>query len=497
MKMNNRYLLLIAMAVSMLAGAGCDSKAEVELQDSRPNLLFIAVDDLKPLLGCYGDPYAITPNLDRLASGASLFTKHYVTSPTCGASRFAMLRGLWPRTMAETRNSACYDFMSTRPEVERPESFFHHLRRQGYHTVGIGKIPHSADNRVYGYNDPISDSLEMPHSWDEFHFNSTKWGTGWDAFFGYADGSNRQGKQRQVLPYERAEVADTAYPDGIMADMAVKKLEEMKQYRTPFALATGFFKPHLPWTAPQEYWDLYDRSQLPLSSMMDIPEGIELASLGSSGEFNGYQLGKEKASLDQPLSEDYQRELIHAYYASVSYVDQQIGKVLTALTDLGLEENTMVVVWGDHGWHLGDFRRWGKHTLFDDALRSAFIVKLPGQDQESVIDQVVSSVDIYPTIIDALDLPPVDSLDGSSLVPIVKKQVDQPRRAFSYFRGAISMREDRYRITHYPREENPIELFDFRNSAIERKNVAKQQALLIDSLNLIWEQGNTGYGGGD
>jgi len=435
--------------------------------------------------------------MDRLASEGFLFNRHYVTSPTCGASRFAMLRGLLPRSKAEIQNSACFEFMSTQAEGERPESYFHHLRRNGYYTVGIGKIPHSAENRVYGYTEAVSDSLEMPHSWDEFHLDYEKWGTGWNAFFGYADGSNRQGRKRQVKPYENADVSDNAYPDGLSAEIAMAKLGELKKAGKPFALATGFFKPHLPWTAPKKYWDMYDRSDISLTGTPHFPEGIDLKSLHGSGEFNNYQAGEESASLEDELSADYQRKLVHAYYASISYVDAQIGKVLDELDRLGLSENTMVVLWGDHGWHLGDYRVWGKHTLFERSLRSAMILRLPGDViQGKTIDAIVSTVDIYPTILDAAGLSPPYAMDGQSLLPLLNGDEDgETRVAFGYFRNGITLRTDQYRFTKYFREEIPLELYDHRKDPLEMVNIAEQNPALVTKLSPLWEKGNTGIFG--
>src|SRR5690606_8671239 len=227
---------------------------------------------------------------------------------------------------------------------------------------------------------PEGAKAEMPHSWDEFLFDADKWGTGWNAFFGYADGSNRQGKKRQVKPYERADVEDTGYPDGITAAIAVEQLGLLAQRDQPFFLGVGFFKPHLPFTAPKKYWDLYEEDDIPLSPVPDLPENVHEASLQKMGEFNSYEAGEEKAALDQRFSDDYARKLRHAYYASVSYVDAQIGKVLDELERLGLADHTIVVLWGDHGWHLGDQRVWGKHTILETALKSPLIIKVPGHE---------------------------------------------------------------------------------------------------------------------
>ncbi len=205
--------------------------------------------------------------------------------------------------------------------------------------------------------------MELPNSWNEMLFEPGKWGTGWNAFFGYADGTNRNELKGETKPYEGADVNDESYPDGLTANLAIKKLKELAVKDQPFFLGVGFFKPHLPFNAPKKYWDLYDESKIPLTPSPDIPNNVNPASLHASGEFNGYKLGEEKAALSKPLSDAYARKLKHAYYAGVSYIDAQVGKVFNELKQLGLDKNTIIVVWGDHGWHLGDDRVWGKHTI--------------------------------------------------------------------------------------------------------------------------------------
>jgi len=459
-----------------------------------PNVLFISIDDLRPELGCYGNPVVKSPNMDKLASQGYLFKNHYVTVPTCGASRFGLLTGNYPVARVEISNDAIRKQIAENPDVKHPESFIHALRQNGYYTVGIGKISHYVDGLLYGYTDSVGNELELPNSWDEMLFDAGQWETGWNAFFGYADGSNRQSKDKQVKPYESADVDDEGYPDGLTANLALKKLQELAQRDQPFFLGVGFFKPHLPFNAPQKYWDLYDRSEIPLTPSPAIPENISESSLHGSGEFNQYQLGEEKASLDAPVSDAYARKLKHAYYASVSYIDAQVGKLLNELNSLGLEENTIVVIWGDHGWHLGDHRVWGKHTNFEYAVRSAFMVKSPFHQSGIETDQIVSTVDIYPTLLELCNTPVTREIDGHSLVPLLANpnENDHPDVAYSFFRKGITLRTDRYRLTKYFRKERPvIELYDYQNDPYEHKNVAEEKPEVVRELTPLWEKGNT------
>lgn len=465
-----------------------------EKKQQKTNVLFICVDDLRTELGCYGNDYIQSPNLDKLASEGFLFTRHYVGVPTCGASRHCLLTGQLPVSVAHTKNLITAETIAGQPEKEIPETFIHQLKRNGYYTVGIGKITHHPDGYVYGYLEKPSDILELPHSWDEMLLNDKKWGSGHNAFFGYADGTNRNSLDKNVYPYENADVDDTAYVDGLTAELAIQKLKELKEKNQPFFLGVGFFKPHLPFTAPKKYWDLYNEDELPLAPFAAIPENSSRASLHGSGEFNQYNKGEEKASLDAPVSDAYARKVRHAYFACVSFVDAQIGKVLNELETLGLAENTIVVVWGDHGWHLGDQLVWGKHTIFDRALHSTLMMRVPGFENGKSINKIVSSVDIYPTLMDLCNTPVSFHLDGNSMTGLLKNPSDKNWRntAYSYWRKGYSVRTDSFRIMQYFRKELPaIELYDHINDPNETKNIAAENPDVVQRLLPILEKGNT------
>lgn len=471
--------------------------ARGQQRDQRPNVLFIFVDDLRPEIGAYGNRIVQTPNLDKLASQSRVFLNHYVQVPTCGASRFSLLTGQLPRTTAHLRNDAIEEFISSSPEGDLPETFIHHLRSNGYHTVGIGKISHSADGLVYPYTgDPKNAKRELPHSWDELIFDSGKWGTGWNAFFGYADGSNRQGMAGKVKPYEAASAGDTAYVDGLTASLAVEKLAQLSGKNEPFFLGVGFFKPHLPFTSPKRYWDLYDESALPLTPSPHLPDNTHAASFHNSGEFNSYKAGEEHPSLDNPVSEEYSRRITHAYYAAVSYVDAQIGRVLDELENNGLDKNTIVVVWGDHGWQLGDYRVWGKHTLTEKALRSPLIIKVPGgREGMRPSKQIVSTVDIYPTLMDLCNVPMPYTTAGRSFAELFGKPKMKKwnNLAYGYFNRGITVRSERFRLTRYFRSEEPVvELYDHRKDPHENHNVAASRPKKTRRLMKFLGKGNTG-----
>lgn len=489
-----KYYFAILLCFIILACSPNTGSGNKGSENSNPNILFIAIDDLRPELGCYGNEYIKSPNLDKLAETGAVFTNHYVSVPTCGASRYSLLTGMLPKTKDHLRNEVFRNYIAGRPETEVPETFIHHLRRSGYYTVGIGKISHYPEGLLYGYTDSIGTEYELPHSWDEMLLNPGKWGTGWNAFFGYADGENRQSMNKQVKPYEMADVSDTGYPDGLITEQALEKLGELAQKDEPFFLGVGFFKPHLPFNAPKKYWDIYDESKIPLSPNPNIPENVSKESLHGSGEFNQYKLGEEKASLEGPVSDEYARTLRHAYFACVSYIDAQVGKLMDELDKQGLAENTIVVVWGDHGWHLGDHLVWGKHTIFERSLRSPFIVNVPGKTAGANIEKVVSTVDIYPTLMDLCNVEMFQETDGTSAVPMISNPANNwENAAYGYYRNGISLRTGRYRLTKYFRNTEPvIELYDHQNDPNETMNIAAKKPEIVEALMPLWEKGNTG-----
>lgn len=487
--MKTNYSLLSAC----LAILPFQGYAQKQAKGTKPNILFICVDDLRRELGVYGS-LVKTPNMDKLASQGSVFFQHYVQVPTSGASRASMLTGHLPKAASDLSNEACRMRLSDKPEGEIPETMFHHLRRNGYYTVGIGKVSHYADGCLYGYEEPKTNKLELPYSWDEMLFDAGKWGNGWNAFFGYADGSNRQSRDKQVKPYECADVADEGYPDGLTANLAVKKLKELAAKEEPFCLAVGFFKPHLPFTAPKKYWDLYDESMLPISPMPDVPEDCDPVALHESAEFKSYQAGDEMPSVAHRLSDNYARKLCHAYFACISYVDAQVGKVLNALEESGEADNTIIVLWGDHGWHLGDLRIWGKHTLFEPSLSSTLIVKAPDCKPGIKNRRIVNSVDIYPTLMELCHIPLPQGLDGHSFANLLNHPDDSAWTdvAYSYWRHSISLRTPEYRLTYYDKKGKAVtELYQYTEDRIERKNVAEEHPEVVQKLLPLLEKGVT------
>jgi len=482
-----KYVTMLFTTVICLA-----SFSTLTAAAERPNVLFIAVDDLRPELGCYGETHIKSPHLDHFATSARIFNRHYVQVPTCGASRYALLTGHRPTERIHESNDAIKNLLKA-DEEERATAFPQLFRDNGYHTVCIGKISHYPDGRIYSYDMQGDGRLEMPFSWDEVGLPAGKWTHGWPAFFGYASGEGRT--RGQSPPFESMDVEDEGYPDGLIANSAVSTLQRLKKYDQPFLLSVGFFKPHLPFCAPKKYYDLYDPAEITLSPNPEKPEGTAPQSWHGSGEMFGNYKHPE-GSRNDPA---HHRDLRHAYYACVSYVDAQIGKVLNELEQLGLADNTIVVVWGDHGWHLGDHDIWGKHTNFERAVRSTLIVRTPGlKTPGELTEAIVETVDLYPTLADYCDLPTDGlSLNGLSLRPVL----DDPRHpgktaAFSAYRGGQTMRTDQYRLTIYPpSKKNPefVELFDHKADPLETINVAEKNPEIVKKLRVQFEEHSPRY----
>lgn len=475
--MTRNPLRALLLALAALLGA-----APVSAQAARMNVLFIAVDDLRPDLGAYGNREVRTPNLDRLAAEGLVFLRHYVQVPTCGASRFSMLTGQRPSTAAALGNEAFVELLP-RTEAERPESFPHLFRRAGYHTAAIGKISHYPDGRVFTYAGEGDGRLEMPFSWDHVQGPVDRWGTAWNAFFGYADGSNRNQERAEKPPFEAADVPDDGYPDGLIAEAAIARLREPRD--RPFLLAVGFFKPHLPFTAPKKYWDLYDRDSISLSPNPLAPEGANPRGLHASAElFNSYGPHPSRGGAGVRIDDEYARTLRHAYYAAVSYTDAQVGKVLAELDRQGLRDSTIVVVWGDHGWHLGDQTIWGKHTTYERALRSPLIVRVPGMTAPGrATEAIVESLDIYPTLAELCALPAPDSLHGTSFAGALADPAWPGKEAaYGYFRGRRTLRTDRWRLIEYEAGDPRVELYDHHADPLETVNVAARHPDVLGRL---------------
>ncbi|MHC5062971.1 MAG: sulfatase-like hydrolase/transferase [Planctomycetota bacterium] len=385
-----------------------------------PNVLFIAIDDLRTELGCYGVTDAQSPNLDRLADEGMLFTRHYVQAPTCGASRYALLTGRSPGKSGAGGNASLYQGPAalSQEQTEGAQSLPELFRRSGYHTTLIGKISHTPDGRVFAYDGSGDGREELPHAWDQYATPYGEWQRGWGSFFAYANGAHREDGEGHRDLMQIVVGNDESLPDGMMAQAAIEELAHAKERGKPFFMGLGFFKPHLPFVAPEDDWDALEQVRL-----------------------------RDARNPTQPTSKHWHRSNeFYGYNASFPLTRPLARK----------------------DRHLGESAIWGKHTPFERALRSTLIMRVPGViEAGSVCEELVESIDLYPTLMElaATSFTKTEHpLDGQSLLSLLKGSEEPVREAaISYWRNAVSVRTESYRlITSGEGVERQVELYDMR-----------------------------------
>ncbi|MDP0497307.1 MAG: sulfatase [Verrucomicrobiota bacterium JB024] len=464
----------------------------------RPNILFIAVDDLRPTLGCYGDPVAQTPNMNKLASEGTLFERAYCQQAICSPSRISLLSGRYPTETRIFRIGP--NLRSTMPDIVTMPQY---LKNHGYFTQSLGKIYHGKS-----IDDPASWSVpswhsKVPHSGPE----------GQKAIQAAANkkpedddepaNTLRNNPYYAQKPFERAQVGDDELRDGDTARYAVQRLRELaKNPSQPFFLGVGFHRPHLPWVAPEKYWALYDDADVRLPENQNPPIGAPRYAYAPVGELEMYG-GTPTPHFH--YSETFKRECMQAYLASTSYVDALVGRLMKTLEETGLDKNTIIVLWGDHGYHMGEQGLLGcKHTNYEVATRVPLIIVAPespvhGQKSEALVELV----DIAPTLIQLCGLPPDPGFGGTSLVPILEGKASQVKDiARSWYPRYLkwapnpaervgvmgnALRTDRYRFVEWVTkdgETNAIELYDMQNDPEQSRNVATdaENAALVREL---------------
>lgn len=355
----------------------------------KPNILFIAIDDLRPELGCYGATQVISPSIDKLAGESLIFNRAYCNIPVCGASRASLMTGILPT------KDRFVDYLSRADEdVPNAQTLPQVLKSSGYTTLSNGKIFHNSRD--------ASD-----RSWSEKPWQSkVKTSASFDPTNNQTNGKGRI--------YESPDVDDNAYADAKTAEKTINDLKRLKEAGKPFFLACGFVRPHLPFYAPKKYWDLYNRDSIQIATNRYRPENAP-KQLNSSGEFRGYNYGEY-----DPKTEAFHKMMKHGYLASVSYSDKLVGDVLKELERLGLAENTIVVIWGDHGWHLGEHEFWGKHNTLHNALQVPLIIKVPGVTSGKHTKALVETVDVFPTLCELAKVEIPASVMGISFKGVLK-----------------------------------------------------------------------------
>ena len=455
------------------------------LHASPPNVLLLLVDDLKPSFGAYGEKWVHSPNLDRLAASGMRFDHAYCNQAVCAPSRNNLLIG--SRSTSTGVYSLGYHIRKAIPDVV---TLPQHFKNNGYHSAGIGKVFHIGHGNI---NDELSWSVPFqPDKVIDYVLEDSTDGqlTREEAYF-----SNQKLGQIKTLPrgaaWEKADVEDGAYADGRIATEGIRRLRNYHKSKTPFFLALGFTKPHLPFCAPSKYWDLYDRSQLPIASFTQPPEAAPKYAGKTLGELNQYKPVPQTG----PLSEEMTRTLIHGYYASLSYMDAQVGRVLNELERLQLQNDTIIVLWGDHGYHLGDHGSWTKHTNYEQANRIPLVIVAPGKTRPGTSNQSpVETVDIYPTLCELAGLPAgkmPQPIDGDSLVPILEGKADTVSdHVYHCFpkSGKLgrAIRTKRYRMVEWKPFQSSksveYELYDYQTDPLETKNIAGQKPKVLEQM---------------
>jgi arylsulfatase A-like enzyme len=436
------------------------------------NVLFVVVDDLRPQLGCYGVDWVQSPHIDRLAQEGMLFERAYCQQAVCAPSRASVLSGCRPDT------TTIYD-LGTPLRTAMPDvlSLPQHLKAHGYETVSIGKVYHHRRDDMRGWStepyQSTGDWMGRGYLTDEAIEAIAKCDREQEAM-----GSSRRGLGPA---FEAAAVPDDGYQDGRDARAAVAELGRLQGLDRPFFLALGFHKPHLPFNAPKRYWDKYRPGDLPLADNPFEPDGVTEFSLTSSGELRGY-FGMPKTGR---VPDELARQLVHGYAACVTYMDAQLGLVLDELDRLGLRKDTVVVLWGDHGWKLGEHDSWCKHTNFEIDARAPMLISVPGARTAGARTGVlVEFVDMYPTLCDVCDLPIPEHCEGLSFGPLVEdpEQAWKTAAFSQYPRGRVmgyTMRTDRYRYTEWQDsgsgEVLARELYDHVEDPQENVNAASHQ----------------------
>lgn len=503
---------------------------------SKPNVLFIAIDDLKPILGCYGNKLIKTPNIDRLARMGTVFGSNYCQQAVCGPTRASIMTGMRPDyTKIWDLKTKMRDM---NPDIVTIPQYF---ISQGYATSGVGKIYHpscvdkqndkpswtvpyyTAKAKDFANGEPVQKHYQLPELKAK-ELAATTATKEERAKIEKEKDDDEGGKGQRGPASECLDLPDNAYEDGVDALIAKKQLIAFSKSNQPYFMAVGFKKPHLPFVSPKKYWDLYKREDMPLAEFQEHAQNSQAFAYESSGELKNYSDIPGAATIKDQLNriglpKDKQKELIHAYYAAISYTDAQVGILLNTLDSLGTLNNTVIVLWGDHGWHLGDHDMWGKHTNFEQSTRAPLIFAAPNMKGGQTCHSLTEFVDVFPTLCDLSGVPVPTNLAGKSLKPLMQdtkatvktfSMSQYPRKLKKANKGSAekadpelgklmgySMRTDKYRYTvwinrDFRANKEPFsadrvyttELYDYEKDPLEKVNYAtdKKYAAIAKDL---------------
>lgn len=447
-------LTIISSLCALLAASLLSASTDV-----KPNVLFIVIDDLRPELGCYGNEDIITPNIDRLANEGALFERAYCQVPVCGASRASFMTGLYPTPDRFVRYYARAD--EDAPEVPDIPSWF---QSKGYTTISNGKIYHDKEDNA--------------GSWDEVYRPND--------FRVYLLPENQGKPYNEQVAWEAADVEDDAYPGGQLANKVIEDLRRAKAAGTPFFITAGFTKPHLPFNAPKKYWDMYDADSIELADNPYKPAGAPRNAMHDWNELRDGYSGIPKSG---PLPDDLARIMIHGYHACTTYTDAMVGRVLTALKELEMEDNTIVALMGDHGWQLGEHSLWCKHASFNTSLQTPLMITGPGIEAGQHVQGLVEFVDIYPTLCELSGIGLPEHLQGESLVPMVQDGDHRGKDAvFSRYHTGESVKVNRYLYTEW--SDGAQMLYDHQKDPDENVNISEnpENEVIVEKMKSLLDE---------
>ena len=446
---------------------GCKSTKENNTISAtyKKNVLFIMVDDLRPELNIYGQSKISSPNMDALANSGITFNRAYCNVPVCGASRASLLTGIRP-----TSNRFLTYFSSIKKEAPNVLNLVQHLKNEGYTTISNNKITH------------LKNDID---EWDQEWYPSEN---GWRNYISEENITlEENGKHGNA--YESIDVKDDAYDDGKTANKSIEDLKKLKKEGNPFFLAVGFVKPHLPFNAPKKYWDLYDAEKIELPKNSVFPKSAPRKANHKWGELRYYNQVPKQGQVSETMA----KKLIHGYYASVSYVDAQIGKVINAIDNLGLRDNTVIILVGDHGWSLMEHGLWVKHSNFEVALQVPLIVSASNIPKNKKTNSIAELVDLYPSICELANISQPTHLEGESFVNALKNPSKiYKNTALARYHKGETLVADSYFYTEWNKKGKTIAkmLYDHKIDPDENRNLVLESAYnhIVDSLSILHKQ---------
>ena len=429
-------------------------------QTKKQNILFISIDDFRPKISSYGETKMITPNIDKLASEGLQFNNAYTNIAVCGASRASLMTGIRPSLNR-------FNDFSTRAQVDTPQaiSLNQLFMDNGYETISYGKIYHHSDDFQQHWSEKdkgqIQSDFQDPKSIERVN-NAEKGEYG-----------------NKNLTYEYPDVDDYAYNDGKITQNAINKLKVLKEDDQPFFMAVGYVSPHLPFIQPKKYWDMYDHDSIQLADNSYQPENSPFIAI--EAQHNSAELRKNY--LDIPaqgkLDDDLARNLIHGYYASVSYMDALIGELIKELDDLGLRDNTTIILWSDHGYFLGEHGFWCKHSTFHEAVKIPFIMSSPGYAKNQITDSFTELVDVYPTLCELANITPPTYIHGKSLTPVLKNPSIQLKdEIYTRYKQGEAVIDANYSYTEFYRGKTYVGnmMYDMKTDLKQNIDISKTPA---------------------